>query len=141
MKQAAEAENSANPAEPEYVEAPKEDAEEKPFATREEDDDDEEDDGLGLDFIAQVQKEKTEKRASILSEQSPRQEEPKAPEEFMSNSDYWNIPANYSIDELLDEQDRSCKVEETKKSEEFVSNRYWKLKEEYSIDDLLADYN
>ena len=59
----------------------------------------------------------------------------------MSNSDYWNIPANYSIDELLEDQDRSSKVEETKKSEEFMSNRFWKLKEEYSIDDLLADYN
>jgi len=85
MKQAAEAKNFGQLAEPEYIEAPEQDDEEKPFATKEDDDDDEEDDGLGLDFIAQVQKEKTEKRASILSEQSPKQEETKAPEEFMSN--------------------------------------------------------
>ena len=141
MKQAAQAENSGRPLEPEYIEAPEEDVEDRPFGTKEEDDDDEEDDGLGLDFIAQVQKEKTEKRASILTEQSPMQEEVKASEEFMSNSDYWNIPANYSLDELLEDQDESSEVEATKKSEECMSNRFWKLEEEYSIDDLLADYN
>lgn len=85
------------PDEPEYVEQ----HEDEPFELNEEDD---EDDGLGLDFIAQVQKEKTEQRASQPSEPAL-PIEPPAPEtssEFGANN-YWKVSPEYSLDDLLGE--------------------------------------
>ena len=78
MKQSVEAQSTNNPPEPEYTEEVKEDVEYKPFASKlDNNGEEEEDDELELDFIAQVQKEKTEKRASILAEQPKEEKETK----------------------------------------------------------------
>ena len=78
MKQSFEAQSTNNPPEPEYTEEVKEDVEYKPFASKlDNNGEDEEDDELELDFIAQVQKEKTEKRASILAELPKEEKETK----------------------------------------------------------------
>ena len=105
-------------AEPEYIspevspEGDELDTGDKPFERRQSGDDSDEDDEddedeLGLEFIAQVQK---DKRASILLENSQAvkvEVNSPAPQEFMSNN-YWKLPIEsdeYSLENLLEDYD------------------------------------
>ena len=81
----------------------------KPFErgqAGDDDDDEDDEDELGLEFIAQVQK---EKRESLLQESSAsaQAENKPTPQEFMSNN-FWKLPIEsdeYSLDNLLEDYD------------------------------------